>query len=542
MGRKTRGARIVWAVSLINTLLASTLVLTGVALAQTAEINSPEAMLSETPESDATSTGASKERGEDAKDRPLADARPRIRIGALIRQDFSSCIEAWTPLADYLSQQVPEYRFVIQPLASRDDVQRVIQGKEQVAFLITNPEIYLAAEKNWGAVAIASMLNQTADGATPTYSGSLIARAGAAGLTEACHMKGRSIVASRDTSFGGWGMQEAMLIKSCLHPGRELMTPQFVGSPANVVETVAQGKADIGAIDTDLLENLIAQGRVDRNQVIVLHRDGKWGPPKEPLIGATPSYPSWVFAKTSATDNQLASDVTQKLLAFKTTPDPSRAENPRFVGWTVPQDYRSVAEAAATIEREKELTQRTLLESMVQGDTTAGRRAGMLLLLAFAAATVFCMFRLSQVRRERNQFESRIVEIGEEIDETRAEKHHVEAILAATRIGVDIIDKENNLRYVDIGLEKKYGDWRGMKCDDYFKHGDKATVAQHRELALANGHSVYMEVRSDGDTPYYIIGVPFHDENGRSMVARVHLDAALVDHLVEKADAEPVGG
>ncbi len=80
-----------------------------------------------------------------------------------------------------------------------------------------------------------------------------------------------------------------------------------------------------------------------------------------------------------------------------------------------------------------------------------------------------------RVQKRTNELALKNVELQEEI-RSRAEKEaqisslqkQVEFILGATNTGLDIIDSDYNMRYINASWEKIYGPYQGRKCYEYF--------------------------------------------------------------------------
>jgi hypothetical protein len=135
-----------------------------------------------------------------------------------------------------------------------------------------------------------------------------------------------------------------------------------------------------------------------------------------------------------------------------------------------------------------------------------------------------------------------------ELLEARAERQRFNSILSLAGCGIDIVDEKNQIVYADTGLEREYGDWHGRKCHDYFCGSDKPCTNCRRPRPSDEQGQVVLDI--DGSQPiphddihakvHYIsgkstrmIGIPFRDEGGRWLYARIHfpLEAfATINH------------
>lgn len=102
----------------------------------------------------------------------------------------------------------------------------------------------------------------------------------------------------------------------------------------------------------------------------------------------------------------------------------------------------------------------------------------------------------------------------------------IEFILGATKTGLDIIDKDYNIRYVDSEWARYYGDWEEKKCYDYFKNRKSPCPECSMEEAFKTKKSVVNEevMPKEGNRPNQVTTIPFQDKDGKWLFARVHVD------------------
>lgn len=105
-------------------------------------------------------------------------------------------------------------------------------------------------------------------------------------------------------------------------------------------------------------------------------------------------------------------------------------------------------------------------------------------------------------------------------------KQRLETILGITRTGVDVIDREFNLLYVDPNWQKTYGDPQGRKCYEYFMGRDnpcpgcgipkalETKQVQITEETLVKENNRIVEVHT----------IPFLDSSGQWLVAKFNVD------------------
>ena len=247
-----------------------------------------------------------------------------------------------------------------------------------------------------------------------------------------------------------------------------------------------------------------------------------------------------MFAKAAPTSDALAERVLRSLLFEKgDPPEPSRPA----VAWTVPQDYNKVRETLREAagpdyayvdglsSRANPNLSRTLAATVIGGSIA-------LVLLLFWA--------WRRARREDIRDRKDIQTIRAELNEVRADKHLLETILTKVHCGIDIVDEDNNIVYVAPALEKRYGAWHGKKCHEYYgnsptpcKHCTKRDAGKSKKDGNSLGDSCRVALKEDShpigepeiDGAYSkLLQVPFFDETGRWLYARVHLPRKIFEN------------
>ena len=102
----------------------------------------------------------------------------------------------------------------------------------------------------------------------------------------------------------------------------------------------------------------------------------------------------------------------------------------------------------------------------------------------------------------------------------------LEFILGATKTGLDIIDKDFYLRYVDPEWARIYGDWHGKKCYEYFMGRKSVCPGCGIVEALRTKKVVVTEeiLVKEGNRPIQVTTIPYQDKNGEWLVAEVNVD------------------
>ena len=110
--------------------------------------------------------------------------------------------------------------------------------------------------------------------------------------------------------------------------------------------------------------------------------------------------------------------------------------------------------------------------------------------------------------------------------EIAALKHQIETILGFTKTGLDIINSDFDVRYVDPEWAKVYGDLTGRKCYEYFMGRQAVCPGCGAAEALRTKHVTVTEqvLVRENNRPVQVTTIPYQDENGRWLVAEVNVD------------------
>jgi PAS domain S-box-containing protein len=111
-------------------------------------------------------------------------------------------------------------------------------------------------------------------------------------------------------------------------------------------------------------------------------------------------------------------------------------------------------------------------------------------------------------------------------EEIKTLKQQMEFIIGATSTGLDIIDADYNVRYVDPAWKKVYGEYEGKKCHDYFMRRPAPCEGCGVKKALETKQIAVTEefLVKEGNRPIQVTTIPFKDVNGEWLVAEVNVD------------------
>lgn len=121
-------------------------------------------------------------------------------------------------------------------------------------------------------------------------------------------------------------------------------------------------------------------------------------------------------------------------------------------------------------------------------------------------------------------------------DEIRNLNKQVEFILGATKTGLDIIDSNFNLMYINPEWQKVYGDPENKKCYRYFMGRNKECPDCGVRKAFETKKAVITEeiLVKEGNRVVQVTSIPFQDRKGDWLVAEVNVDITQRKQMEEE--------
>jgi PAS domain S-box-containing protein/putative nucleotidyltransferase with HDIG domain len=260
-----------------------------------------------------------------------------VRIGVLAKLGEQAAYERWTPTAEYLTREIPGYRFRVVPIDFHDVLPTAAAAG--VEFFIINPEIYVELEYRFGASRILTLRNRHQDQGYTEFGAVIITRQDHPTIRTLDDLRGHSFAAVESNSLGGFLMAWRELQEIGINPRREFRPLGFVGTHDGVVHAVQAGQYEAGTVRTDTLERMALAGLIDLNEFRII--DARQYP-GFPFLVSTHLYPEWPLARARHTPDWLGDRVAVALLEIPA--DHPAALTGEYTGWTVPRDYQPVHE------------------------------------------------------------------------------------------------------------------------------------------------------------------------------------------------------
>lgn len=267
-----------------------------------------------------------------------------INIAVLAHRGNETALKRWSPTADYLSQHIPGYQFVIKP-KTLAGMRKAAENRE-VDFILTNPGNYVYIEATYGATRIATLKIKQREQTYTSFSAVIFTRKDRDDIQTLNDLVDKSFMAVSENAFGGFQMAWLELKQVDIDPFEDLSSLEFSGFPQdNIVYAVLSGDVDAGTVRSDTLERMAHEGAIKLDQFKILNaqHDDSF-----PLLHSTRLYPEWPFSKLKHTDDKLAQQVAIALLTMPADSEAARVS--RTEGWTIPLDYTPVHDLFRTLQ------------------------------------------------------------------------------------------------------------------------------------------------------------------------------------------------
>ena len=266
-----------------------------------------------------------------------------IKIGVLAKRGPERCLQQWSATADYLSGQIPDYKFVIVPLSFKQIHEAV--ALDDVDFILANPAIYVELEFQYGVNRILTMKNLRNGKAYTLFGGVIFCKADRDDIQTLADLKGKRFMAVEEHSFGGWIMAWRELHRKRIDPYKDFRELTFGFTHDNVVQSVLDSETDVGTVRTDTLERMAAENIIQLADFKIINRldhslDSSHNNETFPFVHSTNLYPEWPLAKVKGTADELARQVAIALLLME--PHTEAAQTALIEGWTIPLNYQPV--------------------------------------------------------------------------------------------------------------------------------------------------------------------------------------------------------
>ncbi|MGB3961991.1 MAG: diguanylate cyclase, partial [Sulfurimonas sp.] len=240
----------------------------------------------------------------------------------------------WTPTIDYLSKVEPEHTFTIEALTYPEMNDAVKNGT--IDFVITNSGHYVYLEKEYHISRIATMMHYKAGCWIDRFGGVIFTKAKRDDIESLDDIREKKIAAVDAESLGGYAAQMYELSHKAIDATS--LRLRFTGMPhSKVVEEVLFGRTDVGFVRTDVLEDMVHSGKINLQDIKIIHQQKK----KDfPYLLSTELYPEWPIAQMAHTSKDTSNEVVIALLSAL----PHSTVEEGDISWRAPMEYRDIHE------------------------------------------------------------------------------------------------------------------------------------------------------------------------------------------------------
>lgn len=264
--------------------------------------------------------------------------KPVVRIGFLARNGESAESSEFAPTVAHLNKSISDVEFKLEPL-SFDRIKAEAEWN-RLQFLIVNPANFLDLEESTSVCAVATLQRTFQGHPSVEFGGVIFAKAGGGHPREINDLRGKTVAAVHDRSFGGFRVQMHELQTNGID--EKHIQVRFFDTHDAVVDAVQRGTCDAGFVRSGTLEQFCADKGVDLTEFVVLgaeaHRFREF-----PYALSTALYPEWPFVALSHTEPAVVRKVAATLLVMTDYPNP--LVSAETLSWTVASNYAQAASA-----------------------------------------------------------------------------------------------------------------------------------------------------------------------------------------------------
>lgn len=262
-------------------------------------------------------------------------AQADLRFAVLAFRSKEKTQAQWQPMAQYL--QVALGRVVTVQAYDFAEINAAM-ARNEVDILLTNPGNYtLLRHRNGLSAPLVTLVAKEGPLSLSAFGGVIVARTDNAQVQTLADVQGKRIAVTQVDSFGGYQAQLFEMLEAGLAtPLPSLL--DVVGMPHDsVVQSVINGKSDVGFLRTGVMEALVAEGKLRRDVLRVINSQSLW---TFPYAASTRLYPEWPVAVLPQVDEGTARRLAVALLSLSSDSAASRAAG--IDGFSVPADYSGV--------------------------------------------------------------------------------------------------------------------------------------------------------------------------------------------------------
>jgi two-component system sensor histidine kinase TtrS len=307
-------------------------------------------------------------------------AQPQaLYVGVLANWGNQQALERWTPMMQYLDEQVPGTQFHVYP--GNFEALNLAMELGQIQFIITNPGQYLYLSNQYPLSWLATMRSRRHKGATSAIGSAIIVKA-ESNYRTLYDLKDKVIAASDPHALGGYQATIGLMHKLGMDAEDYFKEVKFLGFPLDpLLYQVRDGNVDAAITPLCTFEDMVSRGLINAADFRILN-------PSRPdgfdCQCSTHLYPNWSFAANESVGIRLSKQITQALMELPT--EHPAAIKAQLMGWTSPISQLAVIQLFSDLHIKG--TDSSRWES-VQNWLKDNRHWGIFAIFIFVVATIY---------------------------------------------------------------------------------------------------------------------------------------------------------
>jgi len=262
-----------------------------------------------------------------------------VRFAVLAFRPKPEVAAKWQPLIDYLNISISGRRFVLEAL-TYPELEQAVRAK-RVDVILTQPAHYILLTNREGLLSpLVSLVERSGTHSLAQFGGVILARADRGDIVDLADLRGKRIATSQMDSLGSYQMQALELKRQGVVLPKDALVVETGQPQDKAVGEVLAGKADVAFVRTGLLEAMVQKGKLQVEQIKVIHPVKS--PGGFPYALSTRLYPEWPLAVMPWMNEELARRLAAAVLALPHDGDVARRIG--ITGFTIPLDYKPVDE------------------------------------------------------------------------------------------------------------------------------------------------------------------------------------------------------
>lgn len=264
----------------------------------------------------------------------FAEETKPLRFGVLAFRPKDITTKQWQPLAQELEHALGRK---VELLAMNYQELDSSAKKQELDFVLTNPEHFVLLRNILGLNSAATMINLENGHPMNQFAGVIFTRSNRKDINSLADLNNKIIASPANSSLGGYLMQRWELEKNNV----QVKDYKFVGMPHDKsVEMVLTNQADAGFVRSGVLENMEREKKLDLSAIKVLNSHAAVSGDKILLLHSTEHYPEWSFGVARHIPSDVVRQVSLVLLNIQS--DSNVAQTAGIAGFNAPADYTPV--------------------------------------------------------------------------------------------------------------------------------------------------------------------------------------------------------